>query len=106
MTTPVNPEDIEPPADTFTADQVRALIRQEMAEADKANAAVVDALKSQVASLQASMIGTIPVSVPKHAAGNGTDNEATWSKYEQELAHAAEVAVHVARLATVTASVL
>lgn len=85
--------------DSYSAAQVRALIRQELAEANAAHLAEAASLRATIEAMQASMVGTVPVTIPKHGAGAHTNNEQTWSLFEQERARAAEHAATEAKLA-------
>ena len=93
------PQSDEQTEDTYNASQVRALVRQELNEVNAAHLAETASLRATIEAMQASMVGTVPVSIPKHGAGAHTNVEQTWSLFEQERARATELAAIEAKLA-------
>lgn len=97
--TPENPEDYgtDIPAPDggllMTSAQLAAFVREQLAaerEAlQKAHNAEIAGLKAQVTALAASVAGTVPITIPEHAAGAGLELAQTWSQWEQERSYAA-----------------
>ena len=93
------PQPDEQTEDSYNAAQVRALIRQELNEVNAAHLAETASLRATIEAMQASMVGTVPVAIPKHGGGAHTNVEQTWSLFEQERARATELAAIEAKLA-------
>jgi hypothetical protein len=64
------------------------MIADALAEQQRQHEDETKGLKATVDALQKSMAGTVPVIIPEHGAGPGTDNMETWSQFEQGQAKA------------------
>lgn len=70
-------------AEPLTPAQVRAMIADALQEQQEAHDQETKSLKATVEALHKSMANTVPVIIPEHGAGPGTEIAPTWSQYEQ-----------------------
>jgi len=101
VTTPENPH--EPV--WYSPEQLESIVHAFMEKEREAHGQEVQNLKAQVEAMGRSLSGTVPTMTPEHGAGIGLDVHPTWSKYEQELQHAAREAAAVAKIGEKVASV-
>lgn len=83
----------------YSAAQLEETVRAFMQREREAHQSELAQLKAQVETLAKSVSGNVPTSVVEHGAGVGLAVHPTWSKYEQELQHAAREAAAVAAVA-------
>lgn len=103
MTTPYEEPTSEtnstPVPELFSAGQLQAMVEQALAKERAASQAQIDALKSTVQTLSASISGTTPTFIQEHGGGVGSKIHETWSQFEQAALIAARDTPAIVKLA-------
>lgn len=74
------------PQGTANRDDIQAMIDQALQREREQHSAETETLRSELASMRAANAGPSDT-IPWNSAGIGTDKEASWGQYDQDLAN-------------------